>query len=640
MRILSNIAGFLLVLAVSSPGMAQQGVVPAETVRVIAPGRTLEEDLLRRGDRRIPSLLLRIPDSERLIAEGRYQEAIDLLEPLWRADPQDEMVSSSLKRAYRAMKNSPALIAVLRRQLDGKAGDELLLSELADAFFGAGSEDSARATIDRLIAVDPGDPARHQLAAKAFVRSGQYGEGIALYRRARIELADSLIFAEDMARLLEARREYRSAVDEYFRSLATLEPRKASKIHKRITNLTKIPEAAPQITAALHAIVERLPEDEYAHKLYADLLFESELIDSAFAEYRRADHFSDKPGAHRQVGIKRALETEHYGAARDEAVAFLADYPEHNQRAQILRHQAGAELGLGRPLVAIVLLQDLSGQLPASGERGEVEYKIGEIFREHVHDMDSARAHFRIVLEQPGSERVVHVLAKIRLGDMLVYHGDLAAADSTYQAAQETAPQVQRRLLGGDLAGELEGHPQEEIAYRRAELLFLSGSFEECAAQLKEFVKRNPKGLHVNDAIELGMIISEGTDAMNWSLSRYAAAHLALRQGQGDSALALFGVIAEDSANALADDAHFAIGSLHADAGAYAEAVTGYRALIARFPESFLIPRAWFAIGDLYEERLADPVEARAAYMVILSDFKESPVIEAARYRLQRLGVP
>jgi TolA-binding protein len=181
---------------------------------------------------------------------------------------------------------------------------------------------------------------------------------------------------------------------------------------------------------------------------------------------------------------------------------------------------------------------------------------------------------------------------------------------------------------------------EEEVRFRRAELLFLSGDFEASASEFKELVKRYPRGLRVNDAIELGLIIRDGSDAMLWSLNRYAAAQLALRQGQEDTALGLFAVLASDSAGALADDAQFAAAGVYVEAGDISSAIESYEVMIARFPESALVPRAWMAIGNLYADELADAASARPIYQKILSDFRESPVAEAARHRLQRLDMP
>ena len=83
----------------------------------------------------------------------------------------------------------------------------------------------------------------------------------------------------------------------------------------------------------------------------------------------------------------------------------------------------------------------------------------------------------------------------------------------------------------------------------------------------------------------------------------------------------------------------FHLAGLWANQDQYDSALVNYRALIVRYPESFLVPRAYAEIGGLFEGPLNDPEEARKAYQIILADYRDSPVVEEARLRLQRMGM-
>jgi len=143
----------------------------------------------------------------------------------------------------------------------------------------------------------------------------------------------------------------------------------------------------------------------------------------------------------------------------------------------------------------------------------------------------------------------------------------------------------------------------------------------------------------VNDALELGLLLTENKDAMNWSLARYAGALFAVRRNEYDSASVLFGQLVQDSSSQVADDALFHLAGLQAERKQYDQAVAGYRSLIERFPESFLVPRAWVQIGGLFEGPLNNPEEARNAYQTGLAEYRDSPLVEEARLRLQRIGL-
>ncbi|HEX9749971.1 MAG TPA: tetratricopeptide repeat protein [candidate division Zixibacteria bacterium] len=616
-------AAICVVSAEVSPAQEERPVI-VDTIR-ITPGenginiRRLLERESRRGESSSPGHV----QGEMLIQSGQFEQAVDVLEPLWLADPTDEAVAGSLKRAYRGLKNYAGLQSVLRRQLDDSPGDVILLSEMADAFFAGGTEDSARHVIDRMIAADREDPERRAAAARCYARSGDYIQAMAVYRQSRIDLGDSLIFAEDLSRLLEARREYAAAVDEYFRWLEA-QPGASRIVQKQLTNLIKMPEAAGEITASLERIVRGAPDNEYARRLYGDLLFESGRVDSAFAEYRRADLLSAEPGMHRIFGIERALEVKNYVAARREATLFLADYPEHRERTRVSMTLANSELKIGRPNIAIDLLRTLAGQIQLPRERGRVYYEIGEIFRLHMGALDSSETYYFRMLEATPGRAGDQCLAWMRLGDLAVMRGELTDADSAYSQAAQSPPT----------------NIAEEIAYKRAELLFLSGNIDESTTKLTELVKSFPRGLYVNDALGLSMILREGNDAMGWSLKQYAAARLEVRRMRPDSAIALFETLAADSANQLADDALLEQASVFGATSRFLEAVGACERLIELFPDSPLRPRAWVRIGNLYADSLGNASEARAAYQLILSEYKDSPVVEEARRRLQTMGVP
>jgi tetratricopeptide (TPR) repeat protein len=435
-------------------------------------------------------------------------------------------------------------------------------------------------------------------------------------------LGDSLIFAEDLGRLFEARREYAAAVDEHFRWLAA-RPESRPVAEKRITNLIKVPEALPQITEALRQIVAAYPRNEYAHSLYGDLLFESVNPDSAFSEYRRADNLSATPGLHQAKGIGRCLETQQYEVARTHALAFLQQYPEHTQLIQVNLALARAELGLNRPNVAVDMLKELAGQFPVESERSRIEFEIGEIYRTEAGDMDSARVYYSRVAAREGRDPLLP-RALMRLGDVEVYFGKLTGADSIYKEALRARARQQDR---------------EEIQFRIAEVKLFQGEYTQCSEELKKLVKDHPRGVFVNDALELSVLLSDSKDAMSWSMSRYSGALYAIRRGEYDSASALFSQLVQDSANQVADDALFHLAGLQTDREQYAEALASYRSLITRFPESFLVPRAWAEIGGLFEGPLDNPDEARNAYQTILAEYRNSPLVEEARLRLQRIGM-
>lgn len=601
--------------------------IPQDTIRIEpqAPTRIQIRNLqdLLRTSQRASSGIPEVVRAEQLINEGRSQEAVDLILPLWQQDQEDDNLASTLKHAYKGLKDYKGLEKVLQRQIELDPDNALLQSELADAYFLAGDDKTAVATIEQMLKSARSDPDRYNLAARAYLNAGRYPEGIDTYFRGRRELGDSLIFAEELGRLFEARREYASAVKEHFRWLAG-QPQAARLAQTRITNLIKVPEAVDQITVALQEIVRDYPKNEYAHTLYGDLLFESGFIDSAFAEYRRADGLSEDAGVHQLKGLNRCLETKQYAAGINQSEYFLKHFSDHPQTLQVNLIRAKAELGMGHPELAVGMLKDLAATIPLEADRARILYEVGEIYRNEIKAMDSARAYYSIVANTARNGRE-QTLALIRLGDVAVYFDNLSVADSIYRTSLQSHPNNTDR---------------EEVMFRLAEIQLFEKDYDQCAGQLKQFVQDFPRGLFVNDALQLSLLIKDGQDAMNWALDKYSGALLAMRRLQTDTALELFDVIAADSVNKIADVALFQAAKLRTSRGEYADAIADYQRLAGSFPESPMVPRAWLAIGDICEGYLGDPEGARKAYQTVLTEFRDSPEVEEARLRLQRGALP
>ena len=179
--------GFILAVLMSSTSALAQTPRPRpDTGRgvIINPPETLNpaEDLPatvqwfgRTGIRQ------ELIEADRLSAQGRFQEVVDFLLPVWNAELNtrpDEAIVQALKRAYRSLKDYGGMRVVIRQQLDLNPQNPIAQADLAEAFFSDNMTDSGRATLERMIVSDPQDRERHHLAAQTYMRIGRYNEGL------------------------------------------------------------------------------------------------------------------------------------------------------------------------------------------------------------------------------------------------------------------------------------------------------------------------------------------------------------------------------------------------------------------------------------------------------------------------------
>ncbi len=76
------------------------------------------------------------------------------------------------------------------------------------------------------------------------------------------------------------------------------------------------------------------------------------------------------------------------------------------------------------------------------------------------------------------------------------------------------------------------------------------------------------------------------------------------------------------------------VGESYSGDSKFREAVAAYERVIRDYPQSDILPEAWYKVGSTYE-RLAQPDKARAAYETAVKTFPETN--DAVRLSKQRL---
>ncbi|MCM8790956.1 MAG: tetratricopeptide repeat protein [Candidatus Omnitrophica bacterium] len=80
------------------------------------------------------------------------------------------------------------------------------------------------------------------------------------------------------------------------------------------------------------------------------------------------------------------------------------------------------------------------------------------------------------------------------------------------------------------------------------------------------------------------------------------------------------------------------IGAYYERMGEHEKAVKAFQYVVDKYPRSALGSVAQCAIGIIYEEKIHDPVKAKAAYERVISEYPHSPEIDEALAGLRRIG--
>ncbi|MFH1006725.1 MAG: tetratricopeptide repeat protein [Candidatus Latescibacterota bacterium] len=178
---------------------------------------------------------------------------------------------------------------------------------------------------------------------------------------------------------------------------------------------------------------------------------------------------------------------------------------------------------------------------------------------------------------------------------------------------------------------------REEALFRKAEIAFFQGDFEQAIELSQALTQTFPEGFFVNDALKLAVLVEENGKPQE-ALSLFAQARLKLRQRNLVAADSILNRLVETFPAAEArDDALFLSSALSRDLGDYPEAIARCRNLLQIYPSSPLAPDARQRIARIYDEFLSQPEQALSEYERVLIDYPGSLHGHEARRQIGRL---
>lgn len=191
---------------------------------------------------------------------------------------------------------------------------------------------------------------------------------------------------------------------------------------------------------------------------------------------------------------------------------------------------------------------------------------------------------------------------------------------------------------------------QNQIELLRSELAALRGQNEQLTRLLSEMQQRQKDlaaGLEnrlssVDDRFKRFEPVKVTLDGMEFTADPaekrdFDAAIALFRQGNFAAAAAAFsGFVGRHPASGYLGSAQFWLGSAHYASREYREAMTSFRALVARDPNHQRVPEAMLAVANCQIE-LKDNRAARKTLEDLMRDHSKTEAAAAARERLARL---
>lgn len=179
----------------------------------------------------------------------------------------------------------------------------------------------------------------------------------------------------------------------------------------------------------------------------------------------------------------------------------------------------------------------------------------------------------------------------------------------------------------------------QEAQYRNAKLAYYTGDFNWAKGQL-DVLKAATSQLIANDALNLSLLISDNItfDTTGAALKMYARADLLIFKQQPEKALLTLDSIAKKYPNnPLDDDIMMSKARIYIQQQDYQAAITSLKTIAELHSYGLWADDANFMLGDIYENKLNDKVQAKSYYQKIITNYPGSLWINEARKRFRIL---
>jgi outer membrane protein assembly factor BamD (BamD/ComL family) len=175
----------------------------------------------------------------------------------------------------------------------------------------------------------------------------------------------------------------------------------------------------------------------------------------------------------------------------------------------------------------------------------------------------------------------------------------------------------------------------EEARYRQALLRLFDHQFDSTKAALKKLMVDYPRGLYVNDAMQLVIDLDQALPETKL-LTIYADALWNDLRRKPDSARAALAQLADSPDQALADVALYRLAGVELSERDTTAALATLGRLTGDFPESFYRPYGLKLKADLLMARPGQAGQAKEIYRELLEKYPNSPFVSDVRKKLRQ----
>lgn len=557
--------------------------------------------------------------ARQLISQGNYQGASALLELLYERNPEHSGVFNLLRNSYDALQYYEKSEVLIRRQLEKNPNSFeywLYLGQTLNRQGKTAAADSA--FIKARLQVPALDKHRLSMLIQSMVSANANASALALIDSLRMQEGDQALYAVERGKIFEQQHQFGKAALEYLIATKDGDDRQITA-RTNLAALLDYPESSTEAEKALQGL-NKSPLQPEALRVLSQFYLKNNRFAEAFTAALVLDSVGKQDGRNLLFYMTACLDRKLYPQAISMARYYFPRYAESPSAIEMYFLYGDALSAAGMYDSAVATYSKIVERSPIPSDKGEALYRIGLTHLDGSHRYDAALIAFDSVIAVY-REGYAWFNSQARRPQVYLRKGDLAQAKTAFLQAA---------------AVQLDETNSENVQYHLAYVLFLLKEFDSSAVKLRKLTVDFPRGIYMNDALRLQLVMSDASDNPEL-LGRYADAERFRVISQQDSAKTALNDLMTNEDKRLADVGCYMLADLMLKQSDTTQAIGYLEQGIREFTESFYRPYMLKELADLRSLHLQGRESAQQLYRELLEKYPNHPFAADARKRMKAL---
>ncbi len=557
--------------------------------------------------------------ARQLMASQDFQSAADILEVLYESDPDNTIISNSLKSCYEHLKQYSKGELLLRRLCEQFPDNISYEINLAENLIRQAKLDEGKELYNALFeSFQSENSAMFTSVVRSMIVCDLDEEALDVIAKLRTQSGNSRLMAVERAGILEQQRNYADAALEYLAALKD-STNVGNAAEKGLEALLGFEESS---ASAEKSLLTRINSDSTgrALKVLSAYYLKTGRFDDAFQFAVRQDSASGFGGASLIQYLRGCMERKLYPQAVRMSSYVIANRKNQPYVSEFYYRYAEALEELGQYQKAINVYDTIFYMLPREQDRAEAVYRIGKIYLERLDNPALSLKYFDSVINN-------YVVG-------FAYNGACMSKPRAYlqMGDLKNARMEFEKLLLLRQPAEI----SEELQFNLALLFMFEHKYDSCKAALKKLMVDYPQGFYINDAVQLSFVMNQAGEAVDL-LDNFAGALQFQKMKLYDSTVSRFVAVADAENKALSDIALIRLIEIVLNRGDSLRAFKFVERMETEQSDSYYLPYGLKIKADILAAKPDSVDPAKEIYRRLLEKFQNYPFINEVREKLRKL---